>query len=149
MIVIAIIAFLARIAVSQYFRYLAKAKQTEVMVNLASLHTAQQAFFAQNGRYSTILWGEEGIGWRPEGYKESGDQQSFNYTYGFYFSGAQEGKHYFVGKLKTPAEKLGSSSAQDDKFTAMAAGDIEGKGKVDVWSVDQDRTITNVEKGLN
>ena len=42
MIVVAIVAFLAAISIPNYFRYLAKAQQTEVALNLAALHAAQQ-----------------------------------------------------------------------------------------------------------
>jgi len=77
MIVVAIIAFLATISVPKYFNYFAKARQAEVAVTLASLHTAQQAHYAQHGTYSNVLWGENGIGWRPEGYKGGGKQENF------------------------------------------------------------------------
>lgn len=148
MIVVAIVALLVTIAVPQYFKYLAKAKQTEVMVNLASLHTAQQAYFAQNGRYTNVLWGEGGIGWRPEGYKPGAKEQKCFYTYGFNFSGAQEGVHYFTGKLQAAATNLGQTSASKDGFVAGAAADVQGKGVIDVWSVDQTRSIINVVKGI-
>ena len=150
MIVVAIVAFLATIAVPQYFKYLAKAKQTEVLVNLASLHTAQQAYFAQNGRYTNVLWGNDGIGWRPEGYKPgrpSSEQKNY-YSYGFYSSEAKEGIHYFVGKLNVSLDKLIGSFAEEGRFMAKAAGDIAGKGNIDVWSVDHERSITNIEKGI-
>src|SRR3989304_2881979 len=91
MIVVVIIAFLAALAVPHYFEYQAKARQAEVAVNLASLHTAQQAYFAEHGQYSTVLWGEGGIGWKPEGYKGGGKLENFFYTYGFNVPGAQEG----------------------------------------------------------
>ena len=149
MIVVAIIAFLAAIAMPQYFKYQAKARQAEVAINLASLHTAEQAYFAENGEYSTVLSGENGIGWKPEGYKGGGKNENFYYTYGFYFSGAQEGVHYFTGKLETPAESLGASSASKEGFTAKAAGDISGKGQADVWKIDESRRIENVQNGVN
>lgn len=148
MIVVAIVGLLVTIAVPQYFKYLAKAKQTEVMVNLASLHTAQQAYFASNGRYTNVLWGEDSLGWRPEGYTPGSKEQKFYYTYGFNFSGAQEGVHYFTGKLQAAASHLGSTSATREGFVIGAAGDVQGKGTVDVWSVDQSRNIVNVVKGI-
>lgn len=149
MIVVSIVAFLAAISIPQYSRYIAKARQSEVFINLASLHTAQQTYFAQHGKYSTVLWGDGGIGWHPDGYKGGGKQEKFYYTYGFYFSGAQEGVHYFTGKLEAPAEKLNASFANQEKFIAKAAADIIGKSKTDVWYVDEARNITNEQPGID
>ena len=106
MIVVAIITFLATISIPRYFQYYSKAKQAEVAVNLASLHTAQEAYKAEHGTYSKVLWGEGGIGWKPQGYKGGGKKENFHYTYGFNFPGAQEGIHYFTGKLETSKNAL-------------------------------------------
>ncbi len=148
MIVVAIIAFLATIAVPKYFNYYAKAKQAEVAVTLASLHTAQQAYWAEHGTYNKVLNGKDGIGWKPEGYKGGGKQENYYYTYGFNFPGAQEGVHYFTGKLEAPAQALGNTIANKQGFVAKAAGDVMGKNKMDIWQIDQDRKIENVEKGI-
>ena len=55
MIVVAIIIFLAVISVPQYFKYQAKARQAEVAVNLASLHTAMQSYFIEDGNIPYLL----------------------------------------------------------------------------------------------
>jgi len=148
MIVVVIISFLAVLAVPQLSRYKAKAYQAEVAVNLASLHTAQQTFFAQNGFYTNVLLGENGLGWRPTGYQESG-KSNFHYTYGFNFPGAQEGVHYFVGKLGAPVTSLGSTNAAKDGFIACAAGDVMGKNAVDVWQIDENRNIKHTQNGVD
>ncbi len=148
MVVIAIIAFLGVIAVPQYFQYIAKARQTEAIATLASLHTAMRAYYAEHGRYTSVLWGENSIGWRPEGYHGGGRQEKFHYTYGFNVPGAQEGVHYFTGKLEAPSSSLQGSSVNDHAFVACAVGDVSGKNNLDVWQVDQDRRIDNVKKGI-
>lgn len=148
MIVVAIIAFLAVLAVPQLFNYKAKAYQAEVAMNLASLHTAQQAYFAQHGEYSANLSGENGLGWKPAGYQGNGKEENFYYTYGFNTPGAQEGIHYFTGKLKAPASALGQTQAGKDGFVAGAAGDVLGKSKMDVWRIDEHRKIENIQKGI-
>jgi prepilin-type N-terminal cleavage/methylation domain-containing protein len=148
MIVVAIIALLAMISVPQYHKYLARAKQAEVALNLASLHTALQAYQAERGHYTTQLGGADGIGWKPAGYKGGGSGESFLYTYGFNVPGGQEGVHFFTGKLGTPPEFLGATYAEEEEFVAAAAGDVMGKGTVDVWSVDETRKIENVQKGI-
>jgi len=147
MIVVAIIVFLAIIAVPHLFNYKAKAHQAEVAMNLASLHTAQQAYFAQHGRYASVLNGENGLGWKPSGYKEGGES-SFYYTYGFNVPGAQEGVHYFTGKLKAPKDALNGTHVTEQSFTAGAAADVAGKGKMDVWTISEARDLKQVQNGL-
>lgn len=148
MIVVAIIVFLAALSIPQYFKYQAKAKQAEVAMNLASLHTAEQAYFAEHGRYTNVLWGEDGLGWKPEGYKGGGKGENFYYTYGFNFSGAQEGVHYFTGKLETNKEALGTTSAGQDSFTVKAAGNLRGNGNPDVWQINESRELKHEHDGL-
>ncbi|MFA5074606.1 MAG: prepilin-type N-terminal cleavage/methylation domain-containing protein [Candidatus Babeliales bacterium] len=111
MIVVAIIAFLATISIPKYFSYYAKAKQAEVSINLASLHTAQQAYWAEHGKYTNVLVGPDSLNWKPQG--------NFNYTYGFNFPGAQEGINFFTGKLKAPKESLGQTNLTEQSFVAL------------------------------
>lgn len=148
MIVVAIIAFLATVSVPQYFKYQAKAKQAEVAANLASLHTAMQAYFIEHGKYTTVLNGEGGIGWKPDGYNGGGKNEKFYYTYGFNVPGAQEGVHFFTGKLETSKESLGQSTAEQTHFLVKATGDLSGNGKVDVWSIDETRNLVHETDGL-
>lgn len=147
MIVIAIIAFLAMVSVPTFTKFLAKAKRTEAYMNLSALYAAEKAFWAENGSYSTILNGQGGIGWQPEGYKGGGTQEHFYYTYGF--ASGSEGQHYFTGKLNTPANHLGKGYANKDGFLIIAAGDILGNGKPDILAVDQYNHITILQDALN
>jgi len=149
MIVVAIIAFLAVLVVPQLFRYQAKAYQAEVAMNLASLHTAEEAYFAQHGHYSSVLNGENGIGWKPAGYKGGGKDEGFHYTYGFNVPDAQEGVHYFTGSLNTPKEALGQTQASNEGFSAAAAGNVVSGKKADVWSITQSRKIEHVSNGVD
>jgi prepilin-type N-terminal cleavage/methylation domain-containing protein len=148
MIVVAIVAILSAIAIPRYQSYFDKAHQAEVSMNLASLHTAQQAYWAEHGTYTTALGGPQGLGWQPEGYKGGGKQENFYYTYGFNFPGAQEGIHFFTGRLETPKEELGATHANETAFTARAAGLIKRTKKIDRWSLDQSRAITHESNGI-
>lgn len=149
MVVVCIVAFLAALAIPNYSNYQARARQTEATIMLASLHTAEHAYFAQHGRYSSQLAGSGGIGWKPQGYKGGGSNESFYYTYGFNVPGAQEGIHYFTGKLNTPKESLGTTSADEKSFTAGAAALLNNNQPADVWHIDESRTITQVQDGVN
>jgi type IV pilus assembly protein PilE len=124
MVVVAIIAFLAGIMLPRYTKYFSKAKQAEVVMLLASLHTAQQLYWTEHGTYSTNL--AQKVEWKPS---------NSEYTYGFYFPGAKEGINYFIGKTKTPPKKLGICHANKETFIARAASDS------DTWSIDESRTI--------
>lgn len=145
MIVVAIIAFLSMIAVPNFMYFLAKSKRAEAYMNLHTIYAAQKAYYAENGAYSSILSGQGGVGWKPEGYKGGGKNEKFYYTYGFQGS---EGRNYFTGKLETPASNLGIAKADKSGFVAVAAGDIDGDGKPDVITIDQDNTISIVEDDL-
>lgn len=147
MIVVAIIAFLAAIGIPQYFRYQAKARTAEVAVYLASLHTAEQAYYAEHGEYSDLLNGEGGVGWKPEGYHGGGKTENFFYTYGFNSGSAQEGVNYFTGKFEAGKDGLSGAQASKDGFVAKAVASINGK--LDVWQIDENRKIEHVQNGID
>lgn len=134
MIVVAIIAFLAMIAVPNFSRFLAKAKRAEAYMNLSSIYIAQKAYWAEHGTYTTNLSGSDGVGWVPEGYKSGGSGERFYYTYGF--SNGQEGTHFFTGKLNASSNELAETYADQNGFLAAAAGDIDGDGVCDVITVN-------------
>lgn len=136
MIVVAIVGFLSMISIPSLMSMLAKAKRTEAYVNLGSLAMAQKAFFAENGTYSTDLAGD--LGWKPGG--------DHKYSYGF--GSGTAGKHYFTGSLNAPASDLSGAVVSGDGFTAYAAGDIDGDGKSDIISIDQDNKIKIVQDDL-
>jgi type IV pilus assembly protein PilA len=137
MVVVAIMAFLAMIAVPNFNRYLAKAKRAEAYMNLSSIYAAEKAYWAEHGKYSDVLFGESGIGWKPEG--------KTYYTYGF--AGA-EGRNNFVGKLGASGAQLQGSRADGSGFVAVAAGDIDGDGDVDIITVDENNNIVIVHDDL-
>lgn len=146
MIVIAIIAFLAMVSVPTFTRFLAKAKRAEAYMNLHSICAAEKAYWAEHGKYTDVLFGNNGAGWKPEGYKGGGEGEGFYYTYGF--GNGSEGRNHFTGKLKTPSSNLGRSNASETGFVAVAAGDIMGNGKPDILMVDENNRITIVQDAL-
>jgi type IV pilus assembly protein PilA len=56
MVVVAIIGILAAIAIPNYQKYQARARQSEAKVNLAASYTAEQAFYTEQGTYSGCLY---------------------------------------------------------------------------------------------
>jgi len=146
MVVVAIIGFLAMIAVPNFMRFLAKAKRAEAYMNLSSIYAAQKVYWAEHGKYADSLSGEGGIGWKPEGYKGGGSGENFYYTYGF--ASGSEGKNYFTCKLGTASSHLTMSKADDNGFIVVAAGDIDGDGKPDILVVDEHNNIRIVQDDL-
>lgn len=145
MVVVAIIALLSMIAIPKFKRYIARAKRTEAYAMLNSIGTAERMYWNDHGRYVDKLAGSEGIGWKPEGYRGKGEKEKFYYTYGF--SGA-EGINYFTGKLGASSSNLSKSHAGKEKFLAIAAGDIDGDGDLDILGIDQDGAISIINDDL-
>lgn len=135
MIVVAIIGFLAIIAIPSYKKFLAKAKRTEAHMNLGALATAEKIYHAEHGTYTTDL---QALGWKPEG--------AIQYTYGF---AGGEGTTYVTGRLGAGPGELTGSRADKDGFVAVAAGDIDGDGQPDVISIDQNNEIKIIKDDLN
>lgn len=146
MIVVAIIAFLAMIAVPSFSRFLAKAKRAEAYMNLSSIYIAQKSYWAEHGKYTTNLSGPEGVGWVPEGYKTGGNAERFYYTYGF--SNGQEGTNFFTGKLNAPCSELVETYADQNGFLAAAAGDIDGDGSCDVLTINHLNEIKIIKNDI-
>lgn len=138
MIVVAIIAALAFVAVPRFMTFLHKSKRAEVYINLSALYTAEKAYFAENNKYSKILFGEGGIGWEPEG--------QIKYSYGF---SGQEGVNYFKGSLDAPINQLSSYSHLDDNsFVIAAIADIDGDGSSDIITINDKKEIVIVQDDL-
>jgi len=145
MVTIGIIAVLAAIAMPSFMRYLAKAKRAEAYANLYAIYAAEKAYWAENGTYSNVLSGTGGIGWKPEGYSGGGAQENFYYTYGFPGS---EGTNYVTGKLLGSSSNLGAGYANKDSFLAVAVAEINGEGKPDILTIDQNKNIRIVQDSL-
>lgn len=137
LIVIAVIAFLSALSVPSLFKFLAKSKRSEAHMTLRSLAMAEKAYWLEHGKYTSNLSGADGLGWKPEG--------QLQYSYGF---PGGEGAQFFMGALKAPASALQGAQVSDGGFTIMAAGDIDGDGALDVLSIDQNGTITQVQDDL-
>lgn len=55
MVVVAIIGILAAVAVPQYQKFQARARQSEAKIALAGVYTAEKAFATENGSYTSCL----------------------------------------------------------------------------------------------
>ena len=73
MVVVAIIGILVAVAIPQYQKYQARARQTEAKITLGTIYTAEQSFSVENGSYTECL---QNIGATTTGNR-------FYYTAGF------------------------------------------------------------------
>lgn len=131
MIVVAIIGILATIAIPNFLRYQAKAKQTEAKSNLVAIHTAEIAYFAENNGYI----------------------DDFN-AIGFGISGASQRYYYELGGASLGTLPPGCTASTLDVvtatgFTAVAIGNIDGDATCDVWTINEQKVLTNVTNDVS
>ncbi len=126
MIVVAIIGILAVIAIPNFMRYQAKAKQTEAKNNLVAIHTGEIAYFAEYNGYV----------------------DDFN-AIGFSVTGTSQRYYYELGKASSGTLPPGCTASTLDnvtpnEFLAVAIANIDGDPTCDVWTIDDQKTLTNV-----
>lgn len=138
MIVVAIIGILASIAIPQFSKFQARARQAEAKMNLKAIFEVTKANWADQGTYRCGL-----CGWEP----------TKNYTYN-YFTDAGTG--LTNGKKGCAASTVGVTAAQTDgtgsaaaAFTAIAAGDIDADTFCDGWVINDGSDLQNVKDDVN
>ncbi|MDQ5891008.1 MAG: type pilus assembly protein PilA [Candidatus Dependentiae bacterium] len=133
LIVIAIIIFLAKLIIPRYSAFYAKARQTEVMLNLSNLYAAQQAYYIQHGRFTTNL---KTVEWQPKGYTGNPETTQHAYTYGSIGidHNGQEGVTFYTGSSQTPATLLTGSQLTAENFVFKAA--LRTESTTEVWRID-------------
>lgn len=137
MIVVAIVAFMAMIAVPSYLKFVARAKRAEAHLNLAAIYTAEKLYWSEHGAYTNKLQGENGLAWQPEG--------KTKYTYGF--AGAPA-TNYVQGTLTADLGALGRAHADNGGFVVVAVADIDGDGKSDIITIDDKKDVVIVQDDL-
>lgn len=164
MIVVVIIGILSTIAVPQYQRFQAKAKQAEAKSNLSGLYTAMQAFSAEWNTYYNDF--------RALGFELTGD---LNYDVGFSAGVAGPPTHPVVayraaatrirasqlcgtaatspcrmqnagtvkaGNIATFPGNVINNGATPRTFIAGADGDIDADTTRDRWQMNQSKQFT-------
>ena len=124
MIVIAIIGILAAIAIPNFSRFQAKAKQAEAKGNMKALYTAKKAHFAEKDTFVCGL-----CGFSPE--------TSARYTYAATASTFVVGTADVVGSCGvTPAETQST-------FLVMADANIDNDVTCDAWTINEGHQLIN------
>jgi type IV pilus assembly protein PilA len=129
MIVVAIIGILAAIAIPNFMKFQAKAKQSEAKGNLKAIFTAKKSFFAESNTYvCTTL-----CGWSAE----KNGLYAYNTGNGAY-APTRTG-------VATPTANGNVAVAAEGvtTFTATAMGQIDDDATVDGWSIDNLNQLCN------
>jgi type IV pilus assembly protein PilA len=131
MIVVAIIGILAAIAIPNFLKFQAKAKQSEAKTNLAAVFTAQTSYFSEQGVYGGTF---NEINWAPSG--------SPRYAYGLSTTNLQN----VIGAAMdaTAVAGCGNGSVQANTFSACARGDVDNDATFDEWLINDIKDLDNV-----
>lgn len=113
LITIAIMGALAVIALPQYSRYVAKARQQDAKAQLMAVQQAQEVYKLQYGSYTSTV--SALTGWK-----------------------ATQGRYTFS-----------ITSATAGAFAAQASGNIDGDATNDMWTINQDGTLSNTTNDID
>jgi len=152
MIVVAIIGILAAIAIPDFLKFQAKARQSEAKTNLASIATSEIAYFAEHNNWGRTFGR---VGWAPQG------AAKYKYTLltqaiGTYCKDQAIDVDCFWGD--TNCNNAGACTACDDPaqgvdpvkgFTALAKGNVDSDTIVDCWWINREKTPKNSRNDVN
>ena len=166
MIVVAIIGILAAIAVPNYQKFTAKAKQGEAKTNLSGIYTSNKAFHNEWQTYSSRF---NTIGFKPEGdlrydvgfsaaFPASAMAISVSYTGPFgaltraaTWCGSAEDLLMECRMAPGPggAGTVAAATAAVMTFLARAQGDIDGDPFLDEWTINHQKQLINTMDDLS
>ena len=144
MIVVAIIGILAAIAIPNFLRFQARAKQSEAKQNLGAIFTAYTAYFSDNNTFPGAQSAQVGSGtfnclqiadWEPKG--------TIRYNYNcmtieaFSPPVGDSPCGSLVGGAVTNGTQL--------DFTVAACGNVDNDATIDQWTMDTAKKLRNVQ----
>ena len=124
MIVVAIIGILAAIAIPNFLRFQARARQSEAKTNLKAFYTAAKSRFAEDSTY-LCNWCD----WSPEK----------NYKYDYYDGETNTFAGNFSGTCAAHTDVQKAQLA----FTVGASGNLDTDSSCDEWTINDQNTLTN------
>lgn len=142
MIVVAIIGILAAIAVPNFMKFQARARQAEAKTNLSAYATAAKSYFAEYSTYNCGLcgWTIGQIVTTP-GTTSYTSSYKNRYTYSAGGVTIQADPAVIMGGVTcTPTA---SAAGTATTFKAYASGNIDSDALCDQWSIDQGDQLLN------
>lgn len=122
-LLVPIAAIIAAVAVPNYIHFQARAQQAEAKTRLLLLYNEEKLWWVENDTYTDDL-----------SKLNSDPSEEKRYKIGFAISGDEFREH------------CPSCAATKTEFKAVAVGRI-GSGRLDVWTIDQDRNLVNLVDG--
>jgi type IV pilus assembly protein PilA len=133
MIVVAIIGILAAIAIPNFMRYQARARQSEARINLGGIGTSAEAWRADSSTYvATAVQ----LAWAPLG------TTRYGYSYNALLVSPSTSPESLC-TLATRNTPGASPAATAAAFTAVATGEIDNDATCDVWTYNELRALPN------
>jgi len=134
MIVVAIIGILAAIAIPNFLKYQAKARQSEAKVNLGGVFVAETSYFGEQATYGDFA---------QIGFALAGASNRYTYRSGAASGGGASGNNddvdripQGVGTCCDAEHATNSADNSDNAFTATAAADLDTDTVIDQWHVN-------------
>lgn len=128
LVLFAIVGILAAIAIPDFLKFQAKAKQSEAKANMGAIFTCQVAYFGEYNQYGNTF---KDIYWEPEG----------NTRYSYFLPGeviqARLGGPY---QLPEGIETL----VGETTFQVIAVGNIDNDDDLDVWMINDEKWLQNL-----
>ena len=131
MIVVAIIGILAAIAVPNFMKFQARARQSEAKANLKGYFTSIKSYFAEAGSY---VCGD--CGFQPE------KKNRYAYTYSSTASKATD-PNAGAACAYSGTPTASQSDVPPASFTATASGNIDADATCDQWSINDANDLQN------
>lgn len=129
MIVVAIIGILAAIAIPNFLRFQARARQSEAKTNLKAYFTAAKSMYAEQGALTCGF-----CGWNPE----AGNR----YAYRAHTAAAEVSRSGSSGGAVSNAQAAACNSTLGT-FTANAVANIDSDTFNDEWSINDGNALCN------
>ncbi len=133
MIVVAIIGILAAIAIPDFLKFQARAKQSEAKTNLGAVFTTQVAYFGEYNTYAGDLECFTNLGWGTEG----------DALYAYHCDTARIPCDKQNCEQITGCPAAAALESTRDGFTVCAAGNIDRDGTPDEWSMRDSKFLKN------
>ena len=142
MIVVAIIGILAAIAIPNFAKFQARAKQSEAKANLKGIYTAKHASYGELDTFKCKSAGNTAGG---DGFCGWSTSSSTRYTYR---AGGSERAPTSVVSQSAGEDvctvEIGTASAETERaFTATATGNIDSDSECDDWYINTTGDLTN------
>lgn len=128
---------LSAIAIPNFIKYQARAKQSECKLNLKQLYLAQQAQRAEKGEYTESF---EDLSFQPE-------RSRYAYVMGRSVLKPSLPQAVKEGLLEqTPADIRQALGAEGKRFTAACVGNIDNDPDIDVWTISSEDRVIDGER---